>query len=210
MTHPSAHLTLLVAGLLATFGCSPPPQPSSPSVLSPDLEQWRTAALERGPEIVSQAGKALSGVLLEALQQGGATNALPLCSVQAIPLTAALAQANQVALRRVSHRPRNPINQANDQEIDLIERFSSQLRSGSKPSPEAVVSPSGAVTFYAPIVINTNLCLRCHGQSGIDLDPQIIPILQERYPQDQATGFALGDLRGLWRVDFTRPPLSKP
>jgi hypothetical protein len=129
--------------------------------------------------------------------------------VQAIPLTASLAQANNVQLRRVSHRPRNPVNQANEAELALIERYRSAL-SGNQPlQPTVLASAGGAVTFYAPIVITTNLCLNCHGIAAETLSPEVVPILSRLYPADQATGFLLGDLRGLWRIDFP-PELLKP
>jgi len=207
--NPVSVSVLFLAGL--GFGCSPDSTPNlSPSggtsnapVLAADVGE---AALTRGRKIVTQAGKALSGVLLEAIREGGPTNALPLCSVQAIPLTASLAQANQVQLRRVSHRPRNPDNQASEQEIALIQRYVSTQSARQPLQPVTVANDRGAATFYAPIVITANLCLKCHGALSDTLDPEIVPVLATLYPADEATGFALGDLRGLWRIDF--PPDS--
>jgi len=34
-------------------------------------------------------------------------------------------------------------------------------------------------------------------------------LLHTLYPQDQAIGFKLGDLRGTWRVDFPRSALGR-
>jgi hypothetical protein len=171
-----------------------------------DAVAIEAAALSRGREIVAQAGKALSGVLLEAIRTGGLTNALPLCSVQAIPLTTSLAQANDVQLRRVSHRPRNPANRANEQEIALIKDYESKLSADQPPQPTTFADGEGAASFYAPIVIKTNLCLNCHGIPSETLKPDIIPLVETLYPADEATGFDLGDVRGLWRIDF--PPNS--
>jgi hypothetical protein len=44
------------------------------------------------------------------------------------------------------------------------------------------------------------ICLACHGES---ISPDVATAIREAYPQDQATGFSLGDIRGA----FT---LSKP
>jgi hypothetical protein len=65
---------------------------------------------------------------------------------------------------------------------------------------------NGRATFYSPIVITNPLCLQCHGIPGTDLAPSTVALLQQLYPRDEATGFKLGDLRGLWRVDFARLP----
>ena len=195
----------LLLGLWA--GCSPAPS-DAPRVLEPppSAEQVRTAAELRGREIVGQAGRALSGVLLQAIEQGGYTNAFPLCSMQALPLTASLAQAHGVQLRRVSHRPRNEANRASAQEAAIIGRYVDLLEQGVQPEPEVMLSGTGPAVFYAPIVIGTNLCLECHGVPEIDLRPEVQPLIAQLYPRDEATGFKLGELRGLWRVDFSRGP----
>ena len=46
------------------------------------------------------------------------------------------------------------------------------------------------------------MCLTCHGS---DIDANIAEALAERYPADEATGFATGDLRGVFRVEFQAP-----
>jgi hypothetical protein len=94
------------------------------------VDELRAAVERRGREIVSEAGRALSGVLLEAIEQGGYTNAFPLCSMQALPLTASLAQAQGVQLRRVSHRPRNEANRASAREMEIIRRYAERRGGG--------------------------------------------------------------------------------
>ena len=45
-------------------------------------------------------------------------------------------------------------------------------------------------------------CLQCHGTPNQDIAPETLAAIQKLYPDDKATGFKLGDLRGLWRVTF--------
>jgi hypothetical protein len=195
----------LLLGLWA--GCRPTPSvPPRALEPPPSAEEDRSAVESRGREIVRQAGRALSSVLVQAIEQGGYTNAFPLCSVQALPLTESLAQAHGVQLRRVSHRPRNEANRASPQEAFIIGRYADLLEQGVQPEPEVVLSGTGPALFYAPIVIGTNLCLECHGMPEIDLRPEVRPLIAQLYPRDEATGFKLGELRGLWRVDFPRGP----
>jgi len=199
-----------VAGLILLgvgSGCSPEPPPSAVAPPSPGpVDELRAAAESRGREIVSEAGRALSGVLLEAIAQGGYTNAFPLCSMQALPLTTSLAQAHDVELRRVSHRPRNEANRASEQEMVIIRRYAELRGQEGRPEPVVILDDTGAAVFYAPIVITTNLCLQCHGVPDVELRPEVQPLIAQFYPQDEATGFQLGDLRGLWRVGFSRAP----
>ena len=45
---------------------------------------------------------------------------------------------------------------------------------------------------------------KCHGQPGKDIKPATMEILRERYPEDKASGFAMYDLRGAWKITFNR------
>ncbi|RME91539.1 MAG: DUF3365 domain-containing protein [Verrucomicrobia bacterium] len=215
-------LTLLTLGLAAA-GCrrsGPETTPPSPprdltdfppveSVPGAALERLRPVALERGRRIAAEAFTVLSGELRRALEAGGFTNAIRLCSVKALPLTRLVGDTNQVRLRRVSHRARNPANQADTEELRIIECYQEMLAEGVTNLAPVVVQPAtNRITFYAPIVLNNPLCLACHGEPGSTLLPQAAELLPQLYPEDRATGFRLGDLRGLWRIDFTPESLT--
>jgi hypothetical protein len=43
------------------------------------------------------------------------------------------------------------------------------------------------------------LCVACHGKF---LAPDVAAIIEEAYPEDQATGFEVGDLRGVFWVEY--------
>jgi cytochrome c553 len=43
-------------------------------------------------------------------------------------------------------------------------------------------------------------CLKCHGTPGVDQDASSQAKIQRLYPQDEATGYAEGDFRGLWSI----------
>ena len=68
--------------------------------------------------------------------------------------------------------------------------------------PEASIKMKDANTavFYKPIVTG-EICLKCHG------DPSTFPTalkekLQTLYPDDLATGYKTGEIRGAFRVEF--------
>lgn len=67
------------------------------------------------------------------------------------------------------------------------------------------MSPEGSVHFYAPILLAAPVCLQCHGRPEKDIAPATMAAIKKLYPEDKATGFQLGDLRGLWRVTFPAP-----
>ena len=45
-------------------------------------------------------------------------------------------------------------------------------------------------------------CLACHGEQ---IAPDVAARLHELYPDDQATGFAVGDLRGVFWIEYPAP-----
>jgi hypothetical protein len=156
----------------------------------------------RGKAITQQAFALLSSNLARALTEGGVTNALSYCSIQALPLTKVVADTNRVRLSRVTHKPRNPANQLAAHESAILEKFRARMAEQTPPAPVLITNAQGTVTFYAPILINNKLCLNCHGEPGKDIAADKVAYIKRLYPQDQATGFKMGDLRGLWRIEF--------
>jgi hypothetical protein len=59
--------------------------------------------------------------------------------------------------------------------------------------------PDGRLGMLFPIRLDVK-CLMCHGGPDDVLDA-VKPELAKRYPQDQATGFQQGDLRGWFWVE---------
>ena len=200
-------LCLLPLGLL--FGCAKPADPvSSPSLpaLPPEIQQ---VVVQRGKAIASETFGLLSTNLQTAIQSGGVSNALPFCSLAASPLTASMAEKHGVTLKRVTHKARNPAAKANDTELAVLQSFASALAaSTNSPPPFATNLIAGQATFFAPIVLNNELCLKCHGAPGQDISAENLAIIRQHYPQDEATGFQLGQLRGAWRIDFPIIALS--
>lgn len=172
--------------------------PAAPKVAAPS-----TNLLERGRSIAGQAFGLLSSNLTEAIARGGISNALAYCSVKALPLTALVAETNRVNLRRVTHKARNPADRADAAELKILDQYRNDLAAGRRPlAPLLTTNTTGVVTFYAPIVITNPLCLLCHGKPGTDIAPAHLEVIRRLYPEDEAVGFKLGDLRGLWRVEF--------
>jgi hypothetical protein len=53
------------------------------------------------------------------------------------------------------------------------------------------------------------MCLSCHGSVGKDIAPETTAKLTQLYPQDLATGYALGDLRGMWSLRLPKKEVVK-
>jgi hypothetical protein len=66
--------------------------------------------------------------------------------------------------------------------------------------PGVVLIDDKTVGYVEPIFIQP-LCVTCH---GAELTPDLQAKLGELYPDDQATGYAAGDFRGVFWVELSR------
>ena len=182
---------------------NPPVEPALPPAIEKNVH-------EKGQAIAAQAFGVLSSRLDKAIADAGYTNAIEFCSVHGIALTSAVGVTNKVVLRRVTHRTRNVENRADTNELALIRHFESELSKGATPKPVVSANKPGLFTYYSPIVLSLQFCLSCHGQPGTDIKPEVLAQIKTTYPADTATGFKLGQVRGLWSVDFKRSDFAAP
>jgi mono/diheme cytochrome c family protein len=163
--------------------------------IPPGVEQRVTAV---GEKAAAALRTGLIGRLTAALAEGGPAGAIDVCALEAMPLTDSIAAAGDgIALKRTATRVRNPLNAPDELERAALTWFESELAAGRTPA--AHVQRDGAdFRYYAPLRVAA-LCLNCHGPVET-LSSDVRRALQSRYPGDQATGYAEGDLRGLIRV----------
>ena len=198
-------VTCLVLSPIFLAGCSKSsesPTPPATNVSRALPAEVQSTALQRGKAIAGETFSLLSSNLQSAIQQGGISNALPFCSLAASPLTAGMAAKYGVTLRRITHKPRNPADRADATELAILTHFETGLTDTNPPPPLVTNLTANTVTFFAPILLNNELCLKCHGEPGRDISPENLATIHRLYPQDEATGFKLGQLRGAWRIDF--------
>jgi hypothetical protein len=171
---------------------------------SPSQNQARPDSAEviaAGNEMVTEAFAAISNALGTAMSRGGIPHAIEYCNVNAINLTDSVSTQYGVDIRRASHKPRNPDNRASGEESASIEAFIQRIHEGRELSPRLIYEDD-KVTYHSPIRLVAYTCLSCHGEKSEDIRDQDLAIINEHYPQDEATGFDLEELRGIWSVEF--------
>lgn len=169
---------------------------------------WRDVGTPRQIEAVRTTGataaKLLASTLASrvqgAIQEGGLVYALDFCSVEARPLTAAVQeQLGGLAIKRATLQPRNPRNAPDADEEIALRYFAAVLAErGEVPAGYAQLVDVGEFRYYQPIVVAEG-CLVCHGEPTT-FAPDLQQAINERYPNDQAVGYNVGDLRGVVRV----------
>lgn len=134
------------------------------------------------------------------IKNGGTANALTFCSIEANNIISATAGEFKGKIKRVSDKPRNPINQANEAELAFIQACKDSLSNASMPKPKMHYIDDKAYGYY-PIVTN-KFCMQCHGTPMKTIQPEVVSILLEKYPNDKAINYKPQEVRGLFVVEF--------
>jgi hypothetical protein len=162
--------------------------------------------------LVAQLGGELKGELTRAIEQGGPVAAIGVCKERAPAIAARLSQQSGARVRRTALRVRNPGNAPDDLERTVLEQFAEQIAAtpagAAAGPPEAVFEikgPGGIERRYLRAIPTDALCLTCHGPS---LSPELAAAIRRDYPQDAATGFVQGQLRGAFSVSWPAVPAA--
>lgn len=153
---------------------------------------------------VVQKGQSSTKLLLQTLgknmkmhmKHGGPMEALDFCSQEAYTLTESVNKKlpEGVSVKRVSLLTRNPLNTPSADEAKVLQQLQ-ELKKENKPLPKNVVEKVDESTykFYKPLVIDKAVCLKCHGDVQ---NKQLKTEISNRYPEDKAMHYKMGDLRG--------------
>lgn len=167
------------------------------------------AAQAPSPELLASQARVLCGNLMLSLQgelfaamkDGGPVKALDVCRSRAPEIAKGVTTGTPWKIGRTSVKARNAANAPDAWEAAKLEEFRKRLAGGEEMAAiEAweIVEADGRRTFrYAKAIGTTSPCLNCHGS---DLAPEVAAKLKELYPDDAATGFASGQLRGAFSV----------
>ncbi len=162
----------------------------------PGVTAQGESALKRAREAANALGADLMSTMANEMASGGPVAAVRVCSEVAQQISEDHSQKG-LTVRRVTMKARNPLNRPDSYERTVLERFQALHAQGDLPpeSVEVVDQQGVQILRYMRPIQTANFCLACHGDAGA-LDPQVREILQERYPEDAATGYQAGDLRG--------------
>ena len=154
---------------------------------------------ESGRAAADALMKSLGGQLKGALESGGPVSALQVCQKAAGPMTAAAGKSFAgVTIRRTTLKPRNPANAPDD----LDRKVLALLAEADEMPAEHIEWTGDTGRYYKPLMIQ-EVCLKCHGDPA-GFSPELADMLMSLYPEDRATGYALGEFRGVIRVDIER------
>ena len=156
------------------------------------------AAEARG--ISARFAEKLKSELVGAMKVDGPLKAIEVCQIAA-PAIAADASANGWSVGRTSLKTRNPKNAPDTWEKRVLEEFDAAKSKGADATRLErfeVVEENGVRTFrYMKAIPVAEPCLTCHGET---IKEPVKAKLAELYPNDRATGYKVGDIRGAFTL----------
>jgi len=162
--------------------------------------------LQRASEqAIARFGAEMMAALTHAVTENGPAGALSVCNVVAPDIAVAHAREGWF-LSRITKLPRNESNRASTDQEKILERFAtdSDLNFVAQwDDPET----KEKFFYYKPIVMK-EICVNCHGEKS-KLGDGVAEKLAELYPSDEATGYKVGDLRGMFAVEVIWPEGKK-
>ena len=168
-----------------------------------DADALLAASRETSGQLIQQLGAQLRAELAK----GGPEGAVAICKTIAPELAGRLSRDTGWRVSRVSLKTRNPLLGSPDVwEQRGLEAFDQRAAAGEKPEnlelAEIVEEPTGRYYRYMKALPVQPLCLTCHGAAET-IPPEVQQRLRVEYPNDRATGYRAGQVRGA--VSVKRP-----
>jgi hypothetical protein len=134
----------------------------------------------------------LSSRLMEVMSSQGPTAAILVCQQEAPKIASEVSATQGLQIGRTGVRLRNPKNKPPQWATSLIE--------AQTDTPTFAKLSNGHAAALLPIMLQIQ-CLMCHGPKE-QIAPEIQEQLTKLYPNDEATGFTEGELRGWFWIDL--------
>lgn len=180
---------IVLIGLLSALATAVPSQAFA--------ENHRLALEVQANAIVKKFAGQLKPTLKQAIQTGGFEHAIDVCAKEAPAIAKQLSDETGWRVKRVSLKPRNPNAKPNHFELKVLTSFDARQKLG-EPADQLVYSVKDADGFhYMKALPVEAVCLNCH---GTNVAPNIRNAIAKHYPDDMATGYSLGEIRGAFSL----------
>lgn len=172
---------------------------------TPASSAWKVVVGEpKDPNLIQKKAKAiqardalferLSKRLTEVAASKGPAAAIAVCQDEAPKIATSVSKEQGVKIGRTAIKLRNQANRPPEWADALITKAPAE--------PVFLTGPDAQLGALLPIRLKAQ-CLTCHGQAR-SLPVEVRTELARRYPNDRATGFAEGDLRGWFWVEVPK------
>ena len=189
-------MTRLILSLFASCLVTMPVFATDTAVSDEKLMQYR--------QTVKQLGGSLKKELVTTMKSAGPIAALDVCHLKAPVITKEVTEKSQLEIGRTSVKYRNATNAPDAWEMSVLEKFAARHAAGEKfkmmEFAEVVDNEGVKQVRYMKAIGTGKPCMACHGS---DLKPKVAEKIKALYPEDKATGFKVGELRGAFTITET-------
>jgi hypothetical protein len=155
--------------------------------------------ISRADLIIVTMHDALVRELREGLARGGPRSAFASCHVDSTGVSWRIARSEGIAAGRTSDRLRNPTNAPRPWAAPLVTANAGRQ---VRDVEGFAVDLGSKLGVLRPIVLQP-MCTGCHGPAD-RISNEVKQMLIDRYPQDRATGFTNGEIRGWYWVEMPK------
>jgi hypothetical protein len=181
-----------------------------PQAQAQDTESPNTSAAPSDAQLKAARGlvkgfmSSLKRELKAALDDGGPTEAISVCSMEAPGIAGQLSTQSGWSVGRTALKVRNPRNAPSVRERAVLMDFLARAEAGGDLTKmeDATIVREGNRRYlhYMKAIPTGEVCTTCH---GTDVQPEVQQAIAANYPADAATGFEEGELRGAFT--FVKP-----
>jgi len=157
--------------------------------------------VEAARAAVAELSKALKGELGQAVEKEGPAGAIHACAGSAWRVRQRVSKELGADIYRKSLKARNPANAPDAWEKMVLEEFERRKAAGEpvenlEYALETQIDGK-PVLRYMKAIPTGQVCVECHGRW---VPEDVEKALAEAYPNDQARGFEVGDIRGVFSI----------
>ncbi len=166
-------------------------------VLAVDTEQLT----QKSRAAVKALGGELKNILQTSMKASGPMDTISVCNTTALQISNKISEAKGLSVARTSLKYRNQENKPDEWEKSVLEQFEQRKAKGEAVKTmdySELTELDGKKVFrYMKAIPTAEVCLKCHGSN---VAPPIAAKINSLYPDDKATGFKMGDIRGAFTV----------
>lgn len=153
--------------------------------------------IDQSRHLAMELQQQLSSELMAAMKAEGPVHAIAVCNERAPVIAEGLSKSNNAVVGRTALRVRNPDNAPMGEHKAVMDYFQARLAKDPNTVPEVLFTASNGEQHYMRAIPMQPQCAACHGSN---IKPEVSRAIAQKYPNDQATGFEVGDLRGSFLI----------
>ena len=165
------------------------------SLQAADVDQAQLK--QEAVSIVKRFGATLKPELAKAIQAGGPAHAISVCAEKAPAIAQNLSRETGWMVKRVSLKARGATAVPDAWEKMVLEQFDRRQAGGESADQMAYSEVvDGSFRFMKAQGVEA-VCLNCH---AAEIRPEVEAALRQKYPDDKARGYILGQIRGAFSL----------